>query len=108
MNPRPMLSVIVPVYNEAQRLHAPVSEVMDFLKSNFAKHEIIYSNDGSADGTAEGVQELSKTYPSIRLIGYERNRGKGAAVRAGFEAAKGDVLLFSDADFSSPIQESLK
>ena len=105
---RPSLSLIIPAYNEASRMLPPLSSAISFLESHFDSWEIIYSNDGSSDKTAELVLEVQKKRPSVRLVDNPVNLGKGAAVRAGFEAAKGDIVMFSDADFSSPPEETLK
>ena len=108
VNPDSFLSLVVPVYNEEARLMAPVDSVIAFLEKNFRQWEIIYSDDGSTDSTASLVRTLQQTYKAVRLVGSEKNRGKGSAVRLGRAAALGDLILFSDADFSSPIEECLK
>src|SRR5258707_4434347 len=70
--------------------------------------EVIVVNDGSTDATAEIVRRLTETYPELRLLQNPGNRGKGFSVRNGMLHAMGDVLLFSDADFSSPVEEADK
>ena len=67
--------------------------------------EVVVADDGSQDRTAETVGEFSREDPRIRLIRNPRNMGKGAAVRSGVKASGGDVILFSDADLSTPIEE---
>lgn len=102
------LSLVVPVYNEETRLLAPLPSVVGFLEDHFTQWEVIYSDDGSTDTTAAVVERLHLENPHIRVVTSSQNRGKGSAVRRGLAEAKGDLLLFSDADFSAPIEESLK
>lgn len=102
------LSLIVPVYNEETRLLGPLAAVVTFLEDHFSQWEVIYSDDGSTDSTAAILNRLHLENPRIRAVASPKNRGKGSAVRNGLAAAKGDLLLFSDADFSAPIEESLK
>jgi dolichyl-phosphate beta-glucosyltransferase len=102
------LTVVVPVYNEESRFEAPLAQVHDFLSVHFPKSELIYVDDGSTDRTYEKLEETQKRYSRMRLVRGPQNAGKGDAVRRGFSAASGNVLLFSDADFSTPIEESLR
>jgi glycosyltransferase involved in cell wall biosynthesis len=88
------LSIVVPVYNESRT----ISEVIDRIKASVAKQnltaEILVVNDGSKDNSAE----IIKTIPGIVFVNKEKNGGKGSAVKAGFEAATGDIFLIQDAD----------
>lgn len=102
------LSLIVPVFNEESRLTASLPSVVSFLQDHFKQWEIIFSDDGSTDSTVALIQSIRQKNPLIALTASPVNRGKGAAVRRGFESASGNLLLFSDADFSAPIEESLK
>lgn len=99
------LSLIVPVYNEAGRLETPLATAVRYLTENFQRWEILYVDDGSTDATFEILQKAAVRYPELKTIRTSRNEGKGAAIRRGFGQAKGDILLFSDADFSTPIEE---
>lgn len=92
------LSVIIPAYNEEKRLPATLSDVNDYLRRKNFKSEVIVIDDGSTDKT-------SKVIKSAKLIRYKQNRGKGFAVKTGIEAAKGDLILFMDADNSTRINE---
>jgi dolichyl-phosphate beta-glucosyltransferase len=105
MEARPHLSVVIPAYNERERLIRFAPGIVDFLQSRGHAFEIIVVNDGSADDTATVARELSKTFPMLRLIDLNPNRGKGGAVKAGMLDAKGDYVLFTDADQSTPITE---
>lgn len=87
------LTVIIPVYNEADTIY----EVVDRVKKTGLAHEIIIINDGSTDGTADILKRIKKL-DGIRILHHQRNQGKGAAVRSGIAAAQGDILLVQDAD----------
>jgi len=103
------LSVIVPVYNEEKRLDLPLPGAIHYLQSHFSNWEIIYSDDGSTDGTYERLLQIQKDFPHVFVIVKElENRGKGNAVCQGIKIARGNIVLFSDADFSTPIEETQK
>ncbi|ABA89001.1 UDP-glucose--undecaprenyl-phosphate glucosyltransferase [Syntrophotalea carbinolica DSM 2380] len=104
-NDHRMLSVVVPAYNEEKRLSASLEVLCEKVGLFFPRFEIIVVDDGSTDKTADIVMTHSRKYSDVRLIRYEKNRGKGYAVRTGVLAAKGDFVLFSDADLSTPIEE---
>ena len=105
MEARPYLSVVIPAYNEEQRLKRYVPGIVEFLQSKGRPFEIVVVNDGSQDHTAEVARELSQTFPMLRLIDLNPNRGKGGAVKAGMLDARGEYVLFTDADQSTPISE---
>ena len=87
------LSVVIPVYNEAEHIR----EILKRVQSTKLAKEIIVVDDGSKDGTRDTLQELDGK-KKVRVILHERNQGKGAAVMTGLKAAQGDVLLIQDAD----------
>jgi dolichyl-phosphate beta-glucosyltransferase len=99
------LSVVIPAYNEEERLRQNVPGIAEFLRRKDLRFEIVVVNDGSKDGTARTAKELAKIYPMVWLIDLQPNRGKGGAVRAGMLAANGRFVLFTDADQSTPIGE---
>jgi dolichyl-phosphate beta-glucosyltransferase len=101
----PHLSVVIPAFNEAVRLPRYLSEVLGFLEARGKPYEVVVADDGSTDGTAAVVRGLAARYPAVRLLPLGRNRGKGAAVRAGMLAATGAARLFTDADGATPIGE---
>jgi dolichyl-phosphate beta-glucosyltransferase len=105
MEARPYLSVVIPAYNERERLVRFAPGIVDFLQSKGKVFEIIVVNDGSTDDTAAVARTLSKTFEMLRLIDLNPNHGKGCAVKAGMLDAKGDYVLFTDADQSTPITE---
>lgn len=102
------LSVVIPSYNEARRLPSTLVEIVGFLESHprWLPAEILVVDDGSRDQTAEvaGAAALA-TDITLRCLVHDRNMGKGAAVRTGFGAAQGDVILLCDADMATPIEE---
>ena len=101
----PYLSVVIPAYNEEERLKRFIPRIVQFLQSKSRPFEIVVVNDGSGDDTAKVTQEFAKTYPMLRLIELNPNRGKGGAVKAGMLDARGQYVLFTDADQSTPITE---
>jgi len=103
----PFLSVVIPAYNEEKRLPESLAAALDFLKKQTYASEIIVSDDGSQDRTVAVAEEQLKGFPHQILVAPQ-NRGKGHAVRQGMLAATGNYLLFTDADFSTPIEEVTK
>jgi dolichyl-phosphate beta-glucosyltransferase len=104
--PTPFLSLIVPAYNEARRIGRPLTEMGAFLARQPYSSEILVVDDGSCDGTSSVVSGIAPTLSvPLRLIRYPRNRGKGYALKVGFQAARGERLVFSDCDLSTPLDE---
>ncbi|MBW3634905.1 MAG: glycosyltransferase family 2 protein [Armatimonadetes bacterium] len=105
------LSILVPAYNEENRLPATLETIATYLQKRDFSHELIVVDDGSRDATREVVREFAAAHSWVRLVQYDDengaalNRGKGFAIRAGVEAAVGRDILFSDADLSTPIEE---
>jgi len=99
------LSIVIPAYNEARRLPATLERILDYYQGRDELLEILVSDDGSTDDTARVVQDFARRHPVVQLLAHDRNRGKGAVVRDGMLAARGDVVLFSDADLATPIEE---
>ena len=100
----PYLSVVIPAYNEASRLPASLGKVMQYLEGCNYTYEVIVVDDGSDDGTPGIVEEMGQAHTHLRAI-RNPHRGKGYAVRTGMLAARGRFVLYSDADFSAPIEE---
>lgn len=100
---RPLFSLIVPAYNEGQRLGSSLREMSAYLRASGKSYEIVIVDDGSTDETQAIVAEAAAADPAIRLLAHSPNRGKGYAVRAGMLAACGHYLMFTDADLSIPI-----
>lgn len=104
----PTYSIVIPAYNEGKRLSATLEKVLTYIAEQQWSAEIIVVNDGSRDNTADIVRSFAETNPTVRLIENPGNRGKGYSVRNGMLGAHGEMLLFSDADLSSPIEEAPK
>lgn len=103
---RPFISVIIPVYNEEERL-VNFETIYNFFKSQKFSSEIIFVNDGSKDKTLTILKKLRKLR-SFKLINYEMNRGKGYAIKTGMLSASGEHCLFFDIDLSTPLEELFK
>jgi glycosyltransferase involved in cell wall biosynthesis len=103
------LSIVIPAFNEERRLPESLDRILDWLKQgHLAFSEVLVVDDGSLDSTAAVVEEYAKTHPSVRLLRYAGNRGKGYAVRHGMLEARGEWILCTDADLSTPIGEVAK
>ena len=107
------ISVVIPVYNEKDRLHKTFAALKKGIPSHgLILKEIIFVNDGSTDGTSHiirrWIQAQKQNNYSIRLISYRQNKGKGYAIRQGLQASQSDYTLIMDADMSTPLQELKK
>jgi len=101
-------SIVLPAYNESERIAATLGKIFSYAERNGWKCEVIVVNDGSNDDTAQIVRQYAAQRPNLRLLDNPGNRGKGYSVRNGMLHAHGDIVLFSDADLSSPIAEAEK
>jgi dolichyl-phosphate beta-glucosyltransferase len=100
------LSIIVPAFNEEDRIERTVENTLFYLKKQEYTAEVIVISDGSTDGTKEVVENFeSKGRISLKCLEYYPNRGKGYAVRFGMLRGEGDYVMFMDADYSVPIEE---
>lgn len=99
------LSIVVPAYNEADRLPASLALIRRYLSARGFAAEVIVVDDGSRDATAEHARAIAADWSALRVITLGRNRGKGAAVRAGIAASRGRSVAFADADLSAPIEQ---
>ena len=106
----PPFSLIIPAFNEADRIEKTLRETLGYLEATSPQSELIVVNDGSTDATSEIVRDVfgAGTEVTARLLEHSPNRGKGAAVREGLLAATTAIGLFSDADLSTPIEEAPK
>ncbi len=108
MNRSPRFSVVIPAYNEAARLPRTLERVLAYLAaaSPWLPAEVVVVDDGSSDETAKvAAAALRPPQVGLLVLVHPANRGKGAAVRTGFAASRGEQVLLSDADLSSPIAE---
>ena len=103
-----MNSIVIPAYNEGARLAATLERVLAYVAQQGGDTEVIVVNDGSRDNTAEIVRQFAAGNPALRLVENPGNRGKGFSVRNGMLHARGQVVIFTDADLSSPIEEVSK
>ena len=103
-----MISIVIPAYNEERRIKGSLSEVFAFMSDSGMEYEIIVVDDGSSDGTSRIVESMAADSTKVRLVRYEKNRGKGHALRTGALVAKGDFVLVMDADLSTPMVELWK
>ncbi len=101
-------SIVIPAYNESARLEATLEKVLGYVRAQEWNAEVIVVNDGSRDNTAELVRRFAEKDSMLRLVENPGNRGKGYSVRNGMLNARGEVVVFSDADLSSPIEEMPK
>ena len=94
------ISVCIPMYNESRIIENTARTLSKYLGDHFGENEfeIIFSDDGSLDKSADIVRALS--LPGVKVIGYDNNKGKGCAVRAAMLEAKGDIVMFTDADLA--------
>jgi dolichyl-phosphate beta-glucosyltransferase len=106
LDQEPYLSVVIPAYNEEVRIVPTIGAIAAHISGLGMPWELIVSDDGSRDNTVQVVEELGLA--NLRVIKAPRNEGKGSAVRRGMLAARGQYVLFDDADNSTPIEEVSK
>jgi dolichyl-phosphate beta-glucosyltransferase len=96
------LSIVIPAYNEELRIENTILKINNKLKNIL--YEIIVVDDGSFDNTKQILNKMSKENANFKYISYDKNQGKGFALKTGFKEAQGDFVLMIDADLSSPIE----
>ena len=107
-NDHTSLSVIVPAYNEAERIVPYLISIARYLGAREQPYEVLVVDDGSQDHTAARIEAFRLEEPAVRLIRLRRNTGKGAAVRTGMLQARGELRLIADADGATPIEELVR
>jgi dolichyl-phosphate beta-glucosyltransferase len=108
MRHQPDLSIVIPAFNEEARLEPTLCSYLDYCRGTQRSVEIIVVDDGSRDETSGVVEHLAEAYPELRLIRLAENRGKGYAVRSGVVNARGNLVLFADADGATPLGEVVR
>lgn len=106
MSSNPKYSIVIPAYNESARIGRTLEAVSKCVREHGWDAEVIVVNDGSRDNTADLVRALAVKDPYIRVLENPGNRGKGYSVRNGVLHALGDIVMFTDADLSSPMEEA--
>lgn len=99
------LSIIIPAYNEENRIGDSLSKIIDYLDKWNRDFEIIVVDDGSDDKTVSLLKEYSKKIPNFNILKNDKNIGKGFSIKKGVLESKGEIVLFTDADLSTPIEE---
>ncbi len=100
-----MISIVIPAFNEEIRSGVSLRGIVDYFSRSEEEYEVIVVDDGSIDGTSSKVREFEHILPKLEIVRYETNRGKGYALRQGVLASEGDLVLVTDADLSTPIEE---
>ncbi len=96
-----MISVVIPAYNEVESLRPLTLEALDVMRGLGQPFEILFVDDGSRDGSRELLRALADEVPEVRFLGFKRNCGQTSAMAAGFQHAKGDVIVTLDADMQN-------
>jgi glycosyltransferase involved in cell wall biosynthesis len=102
----PQLSIVIPAYNESARIERTLARVMECVEQQGWDAEVLVVDDGSRDNTAAIIGQWMERYPRLHLVQNPGNRGKGYSVRNGLLQAAGDVVMFTDADLSAPMEEA--
>lgn len=102
----PHLSIVIPAYNEAARIENALARVLECVEQQHWDAEVLVVDDGSKDATPQIVHRWMERYPRLHLIQNNGNRGKGYSVRNGLLQAAGDIVMFTDADLSAPMEEA--
>ncbi len=102
----PQFSIVIPAYNEAARIPATLDAVVACVRNRGWSAEVVVVNDGSRDATADVVRGFSSVHSEVRLLENPGNHGKGYSVRNGLLRSLGEIVMFTDADLSAPIEEA--
>jgi glycosyltransferase involved in cell wall biosynthesis len=104
----PKLSIVIPAFNEEKRLPETLERIASYINKSGRATEVIVVDDGSGDRTIGVAESFRETISDLRVVSNGRNRGKGYSVRHGFMESRGEIVLFTDADLSAPIEEADK
>ncbi len=109
MNPGPpKLSIVIPSFNEEKRLPATLERIAGYINASGRETEVIVVDDGSTDETIRIAESFRRQIAGLRVVSNGQNRGKGYSVRHGSMDSRGEIVLFTDADLSAPIEEADK
>jgi dolichyl-phosphate beta-glucosyltransferase len=108
MSNSPSLSIVIPAYNEQNRIAVTLEKIIQYLQECDFSSEVVVVDDGSSDKTKEIIESFYEKPIPLKLIHFSSNHGKGWAIKAGVQASKGRYILFTDADLSTPITEVRK
>ncbi len=108
MSTAPELTIIIPSFNEEMRLPASLESIAAYIRNKRPNTEVLVVDDGSTDRTVAVAESWRDRIPQLRVLSNGTNRGKGFSVRHGSLEAQGEIILFTDADLSSPIEEGEK
>jgi glycosyltransferase involved in cell wall biosynthesis len=100
-NPRPVLSIVVPLYNEEECVHALYENIWNVCESLDLSYEIVFVDDGSRDRTSDALRSIWKRNPRVRVVFFRKNYGQTAAMASGFDHAQGDVIISMDGDLQN-------
>jgi glycosyltransferase involved in cell wall biosynthesis len=104
----PHLAIVIPAFNEEQRLPGTLERIRAYISSSGRATEVLVVDDGSTDATARVAESWAARVANLRVLRNGTNRGKGYSVRHGMLEARGEFVLFTDADLSAPIEEADK
>ena len=105
MSEEPYLSVVIPAYKEEKRIHKILDAIIDYEKNHDFKIEVIVVLDGTPDNTAQAAEKYQERIKKLKIIDRRVNKGKGYTVKEGMLAARGEYILFTDADNATPIKQ---
>jgi hypothetical protein len=103
-NDKVLVSVVLPAYNEADKLDGAVTQISQALNETKYSYEIVIAEDGSTDGTAERAEELTRKYPFVRHIHRDKRLGRGTALNNAFKQCNGEVLVYMDLDLATDLK----
>ena len=108
MNEQPNLSIVIPAYKEAERIHKSLDAIVEYQRDHDFDIEVVVVLDGTPDDTLGAVEKYKEKIKGLKIIDRKENKGKGYTVKEGMLAAKGKYIIFTDADNATPIEQADK
>ncbi|MFH1767776.1 MAG: glycosyltransferase family 2 protein [Candidatus Omnitrophota bacterium] len=102
---KPMLSVILPAFNEKNNLLLLIPKIIEVISKRYVDYEVVLVDDGSNDGTREAIYGLRERFPKVKYIGFKQNRGLSTALAAGYEISQGEIIVTMDSDLQYDPQD---